>query len=315
MSHSSFHDRQREEMARAFNDESRSEIHDSWLDEGSADFWRHKRMYEMISPLASEYVDSRWLTVGDGRFGLDAYRMKKMFGISSILPTDISGVTLEEGVRRKLIDEFSVENAEDLSFEDEAFDVVFCKESYHHLPRAVVGLYEMLRVAKHAVILIEPQWWRRKRLVVNPRKLLPKLLKDLFLRRPSDLSSYVSEGQYRAGYEPSGNYIYTVSRSEVEQIVRGVDLPGFAYKGFVDAYEKGVEFARADENDALFSRLRDEIESKEMEFSAESHLSHPMACFIIFKTLPSEAVREELAEKGYELNFDTRNPMVAGSES
>ncbi len=36
------------------------------------------------------------------------------------------------------------------------FDLVLCKESLHHTPRPVQGLYEMLRVCRHAAILIEP---------------------------------------------------------------------------------------------------------------------------------------------------------------
>lgn len=36
------------------------------------------------------------------------------------------------------------------------FDLVLCKESLHHTPRPVQGLYEMLRVCRLAAILIEP---------------------------------------------------------------------------------------------------------------------------------------------------------------
>jgi SAM-dependent methyltransferase len=36
------------------------------------------------------------------------------------------------------------------------FDLVFCKESLHHTPRPVQGLYEMLRVCRRAAIAIEP---------------------------------------------------------------------------------------------------------------------------------------------------------------
>lgn len=73
MSHTEHHERQIEEMARDYENESRREIHESWFDEGSADFWRHRRMYEMIAPLAAAHQDSKWLTVGDGRYGLDSY--------------------------------------------------------------------------------------------------------------------------------------------------------------------------------------------------------------------------------------------------
>jgi len=51
---------------------------------------------------------------------------------------------------------YRVENAECLSFPSRSYDLVFCKESLHHLARPVLGLYEMLRVCREAAILIEP---------------------------------------------------------------------------------------------------------------------------------------------------------------
>lgn len=47
-------------------------------------------------------------------------------------------------------------NIEKLPFENQSFDLVFCKESLHHLPRPILGLYEMLRICKNASIFIEP---------------------------------------------------------------------------------------------------------------------------------------------------------------
>ncbi|MBU2634656.1 MAG: class I SAM-dependent methyltransferase [Nanoarchaeota archaeon] len=48
------------------------------------------------------------------------------------------------------------QNLECLDLQPESYDLVFCKETLHHLPRPVLGLYEMLRVCKNAVIIIEP---------------------------------------------------------------------------------------------------------------------------------------------------------------
>lgn len=49
------------------------------------------------------------------------------------------------------------QDIEKISFKTQSFDLVFVKEALHHVPRPVQGLYEMLRVSKKAVILIEPQ--------------------------------------------------------------------------------------------------------------------------------------------------------------
>ena len=54
------------------------------------------------------------------------------------------------------IKNYKIENAENLSFEDKTIDFILCKESYHHFPRPMVALYEMLRVARNGVLLIEP---------------------------------------------------------------------------------------------------------------------------------------------------------------
>jgi ubiquinone/menaquinone biosynthesis C-methylase UbiE len=46
---------------------------------------------------------------------------------------------------------------EKLSFGNKSFELVFVKEAIHHVPRPILALYEMLRVAKKAVIFIEPE--------------------------------------------------------------------------------------------------------------------------------------------------------------
>ena len=61
--------------------EERKKIHESWFDSETVDFWRHNRMYATISPLANFYHKKKWLTLGDGRYGLDSYRLNKMFDL------------------------------------------------------------------------------------------------------------------------------------------------------------------------------------------------------------------------------------------
>lgn len=47
-------------------------------------------------------------------------------------------------------------NAEQLDVADNSYDVVLVQDGLHHLPRPVLGYVEMLRVARRAVIVIEP---------------------------------------------------------------------------------------------------------------------------------------------------------------
>jgi len=49
------------------------------------------------------------------------------------------------------------QNIEKISFKPKSFDLVFVKEALHHVPRPVLGLYEILQVAKKSVIFIESQ--------------------------------------------------------------------------------------------------------------------------------------------------------------
>jgi SAM-dependent methyltransferase len=72
----------------------------------------------------------------------------------------ITGVASGNGMPSKQVAEdprvhYEPQNCECLGFESKSYDVVFCKEGLHHLARPVQGLYEMLRVCRHGVIVIE----------------------------------------------------------------------------------------------------------------------------------------------------------------
>jgi hypothetical protein len=51
---------------------------------------------------------------------------------------------------------YQKENAERISLPSASVDVVWCKSGLHHLARPVLGLYEMLRVCRKAVLVMEP---------------------------------------------------------------------------------------------------------------------------------------------------------------
>jgi SAM-dependent methyltransferase len=73
----------------------------------------------------------------------------------------LSGIAEPDEAIQKACEEdprvrFEYANAEHLPFASASFDLVFCKESLHHLARPVSGLYEMLRVCRRAVVFVEP---------------------------------------------------------------------------------------------------------------------------------------------------------------
>jgi ubiquinone/menaquinone biosynthesis C-methylase UbiE len=270
------------------------QVVESWFDTSSADYWRHWRMYEAAQHL-NWAEDERWLTVGDGQYGLDSVRLRKR-GVSSVLPTDIASATLREAKARGIIDDYRVENAERLSFADRSFDYVFCKEAFHHFPRPFLALYEMLRVARKGVVLIEPQdqvGSLLKQAIYCTRRLMGR-------RRHFDQDRY----------EDSGNYIYSVSEREIEKACLGLNLPFVAFKGLTDFYVKGGEFEPAafSSRKFLLMRLVVLLHSALVRLKLAQH-NVLMCC--VFKEEPPPEVRRRFAENGWRVVDLPRNPYAA----
>jgi len=222
-------------------------ISQSWFRTDTADFWRHARMYACADHLAHR-PDRSWLTVGDGRWGLDAIRLRRK-GFRRVLATDICPDLLVEAKKRGLHQACLLANAEALPLAERSFDYVLCKESLHHFPRPYLALYEMLRVARRAVFLVEPN------------------------DRQPDFASYQAYiDAQRAGrpeappqpdrqdWEGCGNYVFATSRRELEKIALALNLPQLVSKGLNDHYEKGCEFEPADpERSTMFARITENI--------------------------------------------------------
>lgn len=229
-----FHNVSYERHAHAFEkystDPERQRVANSWIDHTTADFWRHARSYE-IAEILGNAPQETWLTIGDGRFGLDAQRLKKR-GAFEVLPTDISETLLKAARESGAISNYSIQNAENLTFPDASFEYVFCKEAYHHFPRPMKALYEMLRVARKGVILIEPN---------DKKNALTRVAKNTINRllgrqKPIDTDNY----------EEDGNYVFSISKREVEKMALGLNLPQIAFKGINDYYAVGIEFEKLD---------------------------------------------------------------------
>jgi len=81
----------------------------------------------------------------------------KKFPFNQILLTGIADP--DEKLRNEVANDerisYQKQNCENISLNSRSFDLVFCKEGLHHLPRPVLGLYEMLRICTRAAIIIE----------------------------------------------------------------------------------------------------------------------------------------------------------------
>jgi len=269
----------------------------AWLKPATINYWRFQRMYKLADPLLDAFPGATWLTVGDGRYGLDAQYLISRG--AQAFPTDISDTLLSEARSAGLIKEYGKENAESLSFADESFDCVFCKESYHHLPRPMKALYEMLRVARIAVMLIEPN---DQTLVHGTVATLSRMLKDGVKRLLGRSTSY----HY---FESSGNYAYAVSRREFEKVGLGMGLRTIAFKGLNDYYLPGVEFEPADPANPLFRKVSGKI--ARFDFLCRIGINQPgLLGSIFFKQPLSDALTNTLTQQGFQVVNLPQNPYL-----
>lgn len=174
-------------------------------------------MHQVLDPFIEP--GGEWLTVGDGRFGSDAqYIISKGANAHA---SDISATLLKIASDKGLIGSYSAQNAEALSFEDDSFDYVYCKESFHHFPRPYIALNEMFRVARKAVILTEP------RDVDIDRGRFSRIIE--WANRLRGKHSYHE-------FEEVGNFIYRLSQHELEKFMLGMHYRHIAFKPMNDAY-------------------------------------------------------------------------------
>lgn len=282
-----------------------SEKYKTWQDEETVDFWRHERMYNLILPLLKYYPNSSWLTIGDGRFGTDAHFIAKF--TKNVLATDINDKHLKIALKEGYIRNYKVENAEKLSFPDAAFDFVLCKESYHHFPRPSIALYEMLRVTKKAVILIEPT---DHNIRVNNDSLFFSFF-NLWQSFKNSIKRIMGKGIYYnyGNYEPSGNYVYTISRRELEKVALGINLPLMIIKGLNDFYIDGAEFEKYSENGPIFKAINTQI--KRLNRRSKKGILYPniLTCILFKENIPFDLITEFEKEK-YNIIHLPRNPYL-----
>ena len=262
------------------------------LNHNTVNRWRLERLYNCIDPLLHEYPQSEWLTTGDFYYGSDAQYIQSK--VHKVIASDVDDHFLKKGKEIGYIENYSGENLESLSFKDETFDFVLCKETFHHLPRPYIGLYEMLRVCKVGVMLIEPY---------------DRFINASFVERFGNWLLKKLKGKMHDLYEPSGNYKYSLSKREIEKIALGLNLPYIAFKCVNDYYRDRLGFEYKEKNDKLVSKVKNQIRLR--NFLWKFRLFPPtFLVSIIFKT---NIEPEFLMKNGYEIIRLTRNPYLNNS--
>jgi len=277
-----------------------SDIQKSWLMTKTIDYWRHSRMFYPIIPIIQIKPGSTWITIGDGRLGLDSIKLKNIEPSNNILPTDIDTTLLEKAKEMKLISEYRMEDAEKLSFPNESFDYSFCKESFHHFQKPYMGLYEMIRVSKKAIILIEPSDTDKKPVLLILIEWIKKIVKFILFK------SVKHPDFYR--FEESGNYVYTVSKREIEKVSIAMQLPTIAIYNFNDYYEEGLEYI-PNKISVKFINIKYKILKQNIKAKLGLAMYTGIIA-IIFKEKPEEKLKEKLEEKGFKFTDLPVNPYL-----
>ncbi len=255
----------------------------------SVDNWRHTRMLDLTRPIWQSCPGGRWITVGDGRYGSDAAYLHA-HGVR-VVATSLTDDRLKFAHEQGHIPAFQAENAERISLVNDAVDFVLCKEAYHHFPRPPVALYEMLRVARRAVVLIEP--------LDNPRVL--DGLKSLVKR--------VIRGDRELQFEPSGNFLYRLNVRELGKLLTAMGGKVLAFKGINDFYHArlGSHDAHKPSPGFLITRLGVAVQDW---LCKAGLLGYGLGSVVVFKGQPDADVLESLRRAGYRIVDLPKNPYV-----
>ena len=255
-------------------------------------------MYQVLDPVLVAEPQARWLTVGDGRYGKDAkYIIEK--GCDA-LATDISEHLLKEASDTGYIPGYKVENAESLSFPDSEFDYVLCKESYHHFPRPMLALYEMLRVASSGVLLVEP----------NDLYVVNRCPAILFRNVKNIVRLFLGRETSKHRFEETGNYVFSISRREVEKVALGLNYRTMAFKGINDVFFPGVECEKIADNGPLQKKTKRLINAANL-LCKLGLMDYGNLAAVIFKKEPSGELLRQLVGTGFEIVRLPDNPHIS----
>jgi len=279
------------------DDDKRHEAVQSWIRQKknhTINYYIQNRLFELTKPLL--HSQNSWLTVGDG-YGFDANYFYE--NGQKVVASDISSTFLEISKQAGLFEDYSIENAEKLSFEDNTFDYALCKEAYHHFPRPYLAVYEMLRVVKKGIVLIEPH---------DPLSKMPFLL---FLRNIFDNWNVNLLQKYwknRYSFEEVGNYVFKLSERECEKIAMGMNLPAIAFKGINNNYYQ-ASIAQEPYNSKAFKKIQRKISWHNL-LSKLTLMPYQVLSAIIFKQIPDDTTLQALKADGYKVYILPKNPYL-----
>jgi ubiquinone/menaquinone biosynthesis C-methylase UbiE len=294
------YDNHSSEWDAVLKDLNQGKLGDTWLETDTLDAWRHARMRKPLLSVIELDAEAEWLTIGDGRFGTDAHYLLNA-GAKSVHCTDVSDTLLKIGHMKGFINEYSQQNAESLTFEDNSFDYVYCKEAFHHFPRAFIGLYEMFRVARKAVFLIEPRDTSIDRTALGS---IIYGLKKLFFGKQDPQPTF----------EAVGNFVYSISEKEIEKFLLGMHYTYVAYSGCNDEYIEGVEFAAENPRNANEEKIKARLLRKIRRMNFYCNIGARKTGVLtaaLFKEQPSPEMLSSMEKAGWVVRRLAKNPYYS----
>jgi len=257
-----------------------------------------KRTLDVLKPFVKS--KSSWLTVGDYN-GLEANYLLNQG--QDAVASDISDYFLIEAQKEHLINEYSQVNVEKIHYNDNSFDYLFCKEAFHHFPKAYLGLYEMIRCSRKATIMIEPIDVLSK----MPLLLFVKNVLDLF--NPNLINKLWKN---RFSFETVGNYVFKISEREIEKIAMGMGLTCIAFKRInliLDLKADKTIINQAPINQSNWKKILKRI--RVLNFLSATHLIpyNHLYC-VMFKEKPDATVIESMKSLDYVILDLPENPYL-----
>jgi len=266
--------------------------------DGSINHWLQNLFFRCLDPFTQE-KNTHWLTIGDA-YGHDARHLIDQ-GIENVTASDLDDSFLKVSQETGFIKAYCAQNAESLTFKDNSIDYILCKESYHHFPRPYAALYEMIRVARQAIVIIEPQ---------DPISKMPILL--FLANQLGKINDRIINKIWknRFSFEKVGNFVYKVSEREFEKLAAGLNLPMIAIKGInPNFWFPGSEEISANKRTRAFRKIL--LKKNIRDFlSTLGILPSQTLAIAIFKKKPDDSLRKSLVEEGYRLIEIPPNPHL-----
>lgn len=263
----------------------------------SAFAWIHTYPLKTLDAILGP-APQRILTLGDGRGALES-RYLKTLGHDAV-PGDVCVDNLRNAKDCGLIDEYLELNAENLDLPDQSFDFVLMKEALHHLQRPYLGIYEMLRVAKKGLILLEPHREYPSTITACFKEISRRLL-----RREG------SAGKARlptVKYESIGNYLYFFSAYEFTQAALALGITDVAFRFCHRPYEHGDDCSLTGDELKRFIRRR-KIRMIYQDL-LKGRQRRPVLCYAMFKSVLTQEQKSRLIASGYDVPQLQENPIL-----